>query len=163
MSPRLRYAMTTLVLVAAAVGVVAVQRGQDRPRPAARPGASAPRPPAPASPATAGEILARADALVLTAGQRARLEALDRTWRTDVEPLEAALQAATEDFSRFMGEAQAAKSARLADVQHRAADVSSLGQALRERRQAHAALAAAVLEDPQRVRLGAMANKGGGR
>jgi hypothetical protein len=162
MSARLRHVVTTLVLVAAGAGVIAVHGGADRPRLAVPPVATEPRP-LPPLPATAGEILARADAIGLTAGQRARLETLDRTWRAEAEPLEAAVRAATEEFSRFMAEAQTARRASLADVQQRAADVSRLGHALRERRRAHVTLAAAVLDESQPVRLGATVNNGGER
>jgi len=163
MTALFRSGLTTLVVLAAAATVVVFPRGLAPARPPAPRLALAAPSPAPARMPTAGEILARGAAVGLTAGQRARLEALDRAWRADAGPLEAALRAAGEEFSRFMAGAQGAGRASLAEVRERAAEVSALGQSLRERRQAHATRAVAVLDERQRQRLGATVNTGGGR
>lgn len=168
MSPSLRYLATTVALLAVGLGYALIQGRPERPapRPAAQPAAVArPLPPAPALP-TAREILGRRAALGLSAEQVARLEALDREWRSEAAPLEAALQAAGEEFSRFVREAQPGKGASLQEIQRQSAEYRELSATLRERRRLHSEAAAHVLTESQRQRLAAAkatGTPGGGR
>lgn len=154
MSPRTRYLTTTLALVAVLLGYGAWQWRAERPGPPRPPRSAAPPPVRPPDPPTARDILERGSALSLSAEQTARLEALDRSWREESRPLEAELQAATAEFSRFMSDAKGqGRRASLQELQRRTAEVSDLGAALRERRRRHAEAAARVLSDGQRAGL----------
>ena len=166
MSPRLRYLSTTLALVAVGLGYALIQGRFERPAPriparseAARP---APLPPPP----PAREVLDRGATLSLTADQKARLASLDRKWREESAPVEAALQEAEREFSQFMKDAHAGGRTSLQEIQHRSAEVRDLGAALRERRRLHSEAAADVLTGQQRRTLTSPSSPettGGGR
>lgn len=164
MSVRRRYVMTTLALLALGLSYAATRGGGDRPgavpRPPAR--ATALAPPAELAPLTAEEILARSGPLSLTRAQRRRLETLASEWRAGSAKLEADLDAAVSEFSRFMDEARAGRGASLAEIQRRSADVRDLGATLRAQRAVHAEAAARVLTDSQRTRLGRTLDASGG-
>ncbi len=168
MNARLRYLSTTLALLAVGLGYALIQGRPWRPTPRleARPATvSRPAGPSPA-PHTAREILARGDALSLTAEQKARLEVLDRAWKKETAGLEAALREVSEEFSRFMKEAQAGSGASLQEIQRRSAEVGDLSAALRERRRLHSEDAARVLTGSQRQKLApesSTATRGGDR
>ena len=152
MSPRVRYVVGTLALLAVGFGY-ALSQGRSHPAPprpivpAAELGPPAPPPP------SARDILDRAAGLDLTAEQRERLEALDSQWKRESAPLTSALESATEKFSRAMDDAQKSGRVRLEDIQERSEDVRELGAALRERRRLHADAAAGVLNESQRQKL----------
>ncbi len=155
MSARVRYLSTTLALVAVGVGYALIQARPWRPAPRleARPAAvGRPVPPLPAPP-TAREILDRETALFLTADQKARLVALDRKWKEESRGLEAALQAAEQEFSGFMKEAQVGGRTSLQEIQRRSAELSELSASLREQRRFHADAAAQMLTTQQRQKL----------
>jgi hypothetical protein len=156
MSPRLRYASTTVALLGVGLAWVLIQAPWQRPAPglAAPPRAAAVRPAPPPPLPTAGEILDRQAALSLTAEQVTRLEALRRAWRDESADLEAAVEAAGEQFARFAAEARAAKGASVGEIQRRSAEFRELSAALRERRRLHGEAAAGVLTDTQRQTLG---------
>ncbi len=153
MSVRLRYLATSLVLLAVAFGFVLTQGRAERPAPPRRAGVAAlprvPRPPLP----SARELLDRRAVLNLDDEQTRRLEALARAWSSDSAPLEAELQAATAEFSRFMSAAQGSRGTSLQEIQARSAHVSELGSVLREERRLHGEAAAGLLTDRQRQRL----------
>ena len=152
MSVTHRYLTTSLVLLAVAFGYALTQTRGERPalpRPAGV--AAAPRVPPPLP--SARDILDRGVALSLRAEQTRRLEALAREWSSETARLEAELQAATAEFSRFMSEAQERRGTSLQEIQHRSADVSDLGTHLREQRRLHGQAAAGLLTDRQRQRL----------
>jgi hypothetical protein len=98
-------------------------------------------------------ILDRGALLSLTAEQTRRLEALARGWRDESTRLEAELQAATAEFSRFMSQAQAGRGASLQEIQRRSADAGELGAWVREQRRLHGEAAAGLLADWQRAKL----------
>lgn len=168
MSSRLRYLSTTVALVAVGLGYALIQGRPEMPapRPAAQPGAVVrPVPPA-AAPPTAREILDRRAALSLTADQAARLEALDVEWRKEAAELEPAVEAASQEFSRFMKDAQSSGGASVQEIQRRSVEFRELSAALRDRRRLHGEAAAHVLTESQRQRLGVVASTGtlgGGR
>ncbi len=154
MSPRLRYASTTLALLAVGLAYVLIQAPWQRPAPRlAAPSRAAVRPAPPPPLPTAGEILGRQAALSLTAEQVTRLEALRRAWRDESADLEAAVGAAGEQFAGFAAEARAAKGASVGEIQRRSAEFRELSAALRERRRLHGEAAAGVLTDTQRQTL----------
>ncbi len=151
---RLRYLVTSLALLAVGLGYALTQGRSVRPAPPRlTPAAAAPSVQPPRVPPSAREILERGAALSLTAEQTRRLEALAREWSSESAGLDASLQAATADFSRFMSEAQAGRGASLQEIQRRSADVSQLGALARERRRRHGEAAAGLLTDRQRVTL----------
>jgi hypothetical protein len=144
---------------AAALAIVAVgwtlfQGRADRPK------LSLPRPVAitrlapVAVPPTARDILDSGALLDLRAAQETQLRALDATWARDSTAIQAQLDAATADFSRFMDEKRGRGRTSVQEVQRRSAGISELSTALRERRQIHAEAAAAILTHWQRTRLG---------
>ncbi len=152
MSPRVRYLSTTLLLVAIGFGYTLIQSRpwSSGPRPPGRSAAvSRPAPQAPALP-TAREILERRALLSLTREQAARLEALDREWQRESGDLDSAVEAAAQEFSRFMASAQSARGASLQEIQQRSADYRELSAAVRERRHLHGEVAARVLTEGQR-------------
>jgi hypothetical protein len=156
MSLRARYLSTTLMLVAVGIGYALSQGWGERPAPRLEPGPSAivrpmPSPPPP----SARELLERGAALSLTEGQAARLRDLDQQWSRESAELEQAVQAAGDDFARFMRDAQAARRMSIQEIQQRTAEFSGLSASLRERRRLHGEAAAAVLARAQRQRLGA--------
>lgn len=155
MSLRLRYLSTTLVLVAVGLGYAVIQGRAARPAPRfpGRP-AAASQPVPPPSP-TAREILGREAVLSLTADQKTRLAALDRRWREQSAPLEAAVLEAEREFSRFMEEAKTSGRTSIQEIQRRSADVRELSATLRERRLLHAEAATQILTEAQRGRLAA--------
>jgi hypothetical protein len=168
MNLRLRYLSTTLALVAVGLGYDLIQAKPWRPGPSLPPRpAAAGRPVTPPPvPPTAREVLDQADALSFTAGQKVQLEALDRRWKRDTAGLEAALQEAELEFSRFMRESQAGRGTTLQEIQRRSADVRELSAALRERRLLHGEAVARVLTEAQRRALGLLSSQGtsgGGR
>jgi hypothetical protein len=151
MSPGFRYLSTTMALVAIGLGYALFQAKPWRPAPRLEARSVALRPPVPPpAPPTAREILERGAALSLTADQKTRLAALDRRWSEEVAPLEAAVQEAEEEFSRFMKESQAGGRASLQEIQDHSADVRELGAALRGRRLLHAEAAVQILTEQQR-------------
>jgi hypothetical protein len=85
--------------------------------------------------------------------QTARLRTLDRVWRADVASLEAALQAASAEFERFVAEARRGGGASVPELQRRSADLQALSTELRERRAAHSRHAVETLTDAQRDAL----------
>lgn len=153
MSARGRYLTTSLVLLAVAFGYALTQSRGERPalsRPAGV--AAAPRvlpPPLP----SAREILDRRASLALGQEQARRLEALAREWSSESARLEAEVQAATAEFSRFMSEAQGRRGTSFQEIQRRSADVSELSTRLRDQRRLHGQAAAGLLTDRQRQRL----------
>lgn len=153
MNPRLRYLIGTVVLLAIGLGYALIQ-GRPHvslPRPATQSVAAArPAPPPP----SARTMLDRAQALDLSAEQRKRLEALDREWRQESSGLESAVKVASQDFARYMADAQKGGRVSLEDIQRHSEDVRELSAALRERRRLHAEAAARVLTEPQRRELG---------
>lgn len=150
MNPRARYLTTTIAVIAvAAIYVATVER--PGPRPAPRPATSQETPrPRLAPPPGALEILATG-AVTLSTAQRVRLEALAAAFARDVEPLEARVAAAAEEFSRFMREAQDRERTGLEDVRRRSEDVQALSAELRERRRRHGNEALDVLDERQRA------------
>lgn len=168
MTPSLRYLSTTGALLAVGLGYALLQGRPDRPvpRPAAQSMAVARS--APLSPALprAREILDRGAALSLTADQAARLEVLEGEWKEETAELEAAVDTAAQEFSRFMKDAQAAGGASGQEIQRRSAEYRELSAALRERRRLHGEAAARVLTEPQRQKLAGTTSTGapgGGR
>ena len=155
MSLRARYLSTTLMLVAVGIGYAMSQGWGERPAPRLQPGPSAIVRPMPPPPPSARELLEGGVALSLTEGQAARLQNLDQQWRRESAELEQAVQAAGDDFARFMRDAQAAGRMGIQEIQQRAAELSGLSASLRERRRLHGEAAAAVLARAQRQRLGA--------
>ena len=153
-----RALVTSLVLAAVAVASAVLAAGSRHPAPggerradAVSRGALAP------PPRTAREILDRGAELSLRPVQVARLEALDREWRSQPGRLEADLDAAMAEFSLFMGEAQTGRGTTLAEIQRRSAEIATLGRALREEVRLHGEAVARLLTDGQRERLGQMA------
>jgi hypothetical protein len=155
MSLRARYLSTTLMLVAVGIGYAMSQGWGERPAPRLQPGPSAIVRPMPPPPPSARELLEGGVALSLTEGQAARLRDLDQQWRRESAELEQAVQAAGDDFARFMRDAQAAGRMGIQEIQQRAAELSGLSASLRERRRLHGEAVAAVLTGAQRQRLGA--------
>ena len=154
MSVSHRYLATSLVLLAVALGYGLTQSRVERtapPRPAGV--AASPRILPPPAPPAAREILGRGLALSLTVDQKRRLEVLAGEWASESARLEAEIEAATAEFSRFMSEAQARRGATLGEIQRRSADAIELGARLRERRQLHGEAAAGLLTDRQRMSL----------
>ena len=143
---------------AAALAIVAVGWALFQAR-ADRPKLSLPRPvaitrPAPvALPPTARDVLDSGMLLDLTWDQLTRLRALDATWTRESAAIQAQLDAATAEFSRFMDEARGSGRTSLPRIQRRSAELSELSAALRERRRVHAEAAAAILTHWQRTRL----------
>ncbi len=151
MSPRARYLSTTLALVAIGLGYALIQSRpwSSGPRLPGRSAAVSALAPPPALP-TAREILDRRALLSLTREQAARLEALDREWQRESGNLERAVEAAAQEFSRFMTSAQSARGASLQEIQQRSTDYRDLSAALRERRHLHGEVAARELTESQR-------------
>lgn len=151
---RFRYLVTSVALLAVGFGYALTQGRVGRPAPprpvsaAASPSVRAPRPLP-----SAQEILSRHALLSLTAQQKRSLDALAREWRAESAGLETELDAATEEFSRFMSEAQGSRKTSLQDIQRRSADLRELGARLRERRRLHGEAAAGLLTDRQRMIL----------
>lgn len=145
---------TAVALIAVAVGWTLLQPRPQRPRLSPPPPALIARPAKPALPPTARDLLERGALLELTASQRARLAALDAGWTRESAAAQADLEAAVDEFSRFMDEARAAGRVSVGDLQRRSAKVAELGADLRERRRQHAEAAAGILTDWQRARLG---------
>jgi hypothetical protein len=148
-SPRVRYASTTLVLLALAAGYALSQGWAGRPtppppRPAVRPEAPLPPPP------PARQLLDQREALRLSRDQRARLEALDAEWRRASSRLEAAIGEEERGFAAFMSEAQSGRRASLEEIQRRSAALRELSAALREARREHGLAAQSILTDQQR-------------
>lgn len=155
MNPQARSLSATLAVALIAAAYFVFQARIDRPAaPRPAPALSAAGPATlPAAPPTAREILDRAVALDLWGEQRVRLEALDSVWSKEVSGLEAALQEAEREFSRFMKEAQGARGASIQEIQRRSAEFGRLTAELRERHQRHSEAALRVLADWQRERL----------
>jgi hypothetical protein len=147
-----RYAATTVALVLVGVAYALGPAWLDRPvrhRPSL-PAAGRPAPPVP--PPAARDFLERADTLGLTAEQRARLAALDETWREEMRGLDRAVTAARAEFERFAGEASP-RGASVAEIQRHSAEYRELSAALREARQRHTEAAQGVLAEVQRRSL----------
>lgn len=153
-----RALVTSLVLATVAVAYAVLADGPRHPAPGvARRAAAVKRPTLPPPPPAAREVLGRGAELSLLPVQVARLEALDRDWRSQQGWLEAELDAAMAEFSRFMGEAQTGRGTTLAEIQRRSEEIAALGRALREEVRLHGGAAARILTDAQRERLGQMA------
>ena len=155
MTLRTRYLSTTLVLVAVGLGYAVIQGRAARPSPSLPGRPAAASQPVPPPPPTAREILSREAVLSLTVDQKTHLEALDRRWREESVPLEAALQEAEQEFARFMEDTRASGRTSMQEIQRRSADVRELSAARRERRRIHSEVAAQVLTESQRRRLAA--------
>jgi hypothetical protein len=145
---------TAAALVIVAVGWTVLQGRAERPKQSLPTPAAITRPAPLALPLTARDILNGGVLLDLKAAQRRRLRALDATWARESAAAQAALDAATADFSRFMDEARATGRTSLQEIQRRSAEISDLSATLRERRQRHIEAAAASLTDRQRTKLG---------
>ena len=148
-SVQIRYLSTTLLLVALAAAVVAVQGKGEHPAPRLErrlDTASQPLAPPPAPP-SARRILDHRAALSLSTDQVARLEDLDQRWRRDSRALLAAVERAQEEFAQFM-DAQGER-ASLQEVQRQSAEFRELSAELREQRLRHAEAAAGFLTDGQ--------------
>jgi hypothetical protein len=146
---RVRYLGSVVAVFAVALGYVVFQDGLGHPgprleRPAVR-GAPAP----PARMPTAREILTRRTEFAITSSQAARLEALDRDWNEKTLGLDAALDTARQEMSRYM-DSSGARGASLAELTRRSAEFRELSAELRERRRLHAEAAAEVLAESQR-------------
>jgi len=147
-----RYAATTVALVLIGAAYVLGQAWLDRPALPRPSRGTAERPAPPVPPPTAQDLLGRADALGLTAEQRARLASLDRAWGEEAASLGQAVAAARAEFERFTREATA-RGASIAGIQRQSAEYRELSAALREARQRHADAAQAVLTEAQRQSL----------
>ena len=143
---------TSLVLFAVAFGYALTQGRVERPA-LPRPTGVAPSPRVPPPLPSARDILDRRASLALGAEQTRRLEALAREWSNESARLEAEVQAATAEFSRFMSEAQERRGTSLQEIQRRSADISELSAGLRDQRRLHGQAAAGLLTDRQRQRL----------
>jgi hypothetical protein len=156
MNVRRRSLTTTLALLALGLGF-AVMEGWQRPRPGPAPvRRHSEAPPRPAHPPSAGDVLARAIALDLTAEQRGQLGALQAQWTAESAAPERELSAASAEFAGFMNEAQHGRGTTLQELQRRTAEVATLSAGLMERRRRHAEAAIAVLDARQRAALAAM-------
>ena len=152
MSVRTRYLATTLALLALGLGF-GLSQWQPRPGPP-RPAAYATaRPALPAPPPTAGEILARSDALGLSPRQTERLRELARQWQAESGELQEAIRTASAEFERFVADARQGGGASLQTLQQRSSDLRQLSVTLRERRAEHSHRAASVLTEAQRATL----------
>jgi len=152
MSVRTRSLATTLALLALGLGF-GVSQWSPRPSPP-RPAVHATaRPALPAPPPTAGEILARSDALGLSARQTERLRELARQWQAESGELQEAIRAASAEFERFVADARQGGGASLQTLQQRSSDLRQLSVTLRERRAEHSHRAASVLTEAQRATL----------
>ena len=147
-----RYAATTVALVLVGAAYVLGQAWLDRPPPPRPSRATAGRPAPPVAPPTAGDLLGRAEALGLTAEQRARLASLDRAWGEQAAGLDRAVAAVRAEFEGFTREASP-RGASVAEIQRRSAEYRELSAALRAARERHAEAAQAVLSEVQRRSL----------
>lgn len=155
MSVRVRYLITTLVLVAIGLAYALFQQWPRREalRLPARAEASARPASLPAAAPTAREILDRVSELALTPEQQARLAGLDRRWRDEILGLEAAVRVAEQEFGKFLRETQQGRKASLQEIQGRSEEYRSLSAELRERRRLHAEAAANMLTESQQRKL----------
>ena len=152
MSAPNRYLVTTLALLAIGLGF-GLSQWQPRPGPP-RPAVHATaRPALPAPPPTAGEILARSDALGLSSQQAGRLRELARQWQAESGELQEAIRAASAEFERFVADACQGGGASLRTLQQRSSDLRQLSVTLRERRAEHSRRVASVLTEAQRATL----------
>ncbi len=161
MSLRIRYLVTTLLLLAIGLGYTLVRERVSHPSlrlPARAEAISRPRPPL-APPPTAREVLEQATDLSLTAEQRRRLEELDAEWQQESTPLETQLKGAEAEFSRFMGDAQQDGKVGLQEIQRHSEDVRRLGAALREARVRQAEAARQILTEFQRKQLASVTSQ----
>lgn len=151
MSPRVRYLLTTLALLAVAAGYTLSQDWVERqsPRPIVREAEARPVPP-PAPAPSAREILDRGPAGGLSREQAARLRALDAGWRRQSSDLQAAIDDEKRQFSAFMEEARDGRGASLQEIQGRSANLRDLSATLREARRQHGLASAEVLTEQQR-------------
>jgi hypothetical protein len=153
MNTRTRYVVTSVALAALAASWIVLQR------PATHASPSLPRPAALAPPAarilapTASDLLGADILLELAPGQRTRLMALASGWAKEATSVQAEVDAATADFSRFMDEARSTGRTTVQEIQRRSADIAALSELGRERRRQHSDDAVAVLMSWQRVRL----------
>ncbi len=154
MSPRVRYLITTVCLVALPVGYMAWQRQVERPSPrllaASVPGGRALAPPRISRPSEAREILERAEALELREDQIRRLHELDRLWRVESGRLEEAIRQEEGEVGAFMEQARTSRGASVQEIERRSAELRTLGARLREARQQHSDAAARLLTEWQR-------------
>jgi hypothetical protein len=160
---RFRSVTFTLALLAIGVAWITVVDRPAAPRVARPVPAAAPAPtPRYARPATANDVLARADLLALSAEQRGRLTALGASLDAEMAPMQRALAAASEDFTRFAREAQHAGRVRLDDVRVRTEDIQALSALVRERRARHAAETLSALTPAQREQFAQARDMTGG-
>jgi len=163
MSMRTRYLSTTLALLAIGLGF-GLSQWSPRPSPL-RPAVHATaRAALPAPPPTAGEILARSDALGFNPQQAERLRELDRQWQAEYADLQEANRAASAEFERFVADARKGGGASLQALQQQSGELRQLSVTLRERRAEHSRRAVGVLTEAQRATLrSASENPSGGR
>lgn len=152
MSLRTRYLSTTLALLVIGLGF-GVSQWQPRSSPLRPVVHATARPALPAPPPTAGEILARSDALGLSLQQTERLRELDRQWQAEDEQLQEAIRVASTEFERFVADARKGGGASLQTLQQRSSELRHLSVTLRERRAEHSRGAAGVLTEAQRAEL----------
>ena len=150
MSDRVRVLAATLGLTAIAVGCFLIQGTPARTGPHLDPRPTVTTPIAPPALPTAHSLLARGTVLSLTKAQTARLEALDLRWKAQAAGPEADLQHEEAAFAQFMREAQAAGKTSVQEIQRRSADLRTLSESVRERRQLHAEAVLDVLTELQR-------------
>jgi hypothetical protein len=113
----------------------------------------------PVPPPTARDVLEHADALALTAEQRARLAALDRAWSDEAPGLNRAVATARAEFERFSREA-GPRGVSVGEIQRQSAAYRELSAALRAARERHAEAVRAILTETQRA--GSSTNGRGG-
>ena len=152
MSVRIRYFATTLALLALGLGF-GLRQWQPRPGPPRPAVHTTARPALPAPSPTARELLARTDALGLSARQTERLRELDRQWQEENGELQEAIRAASAEFERFVADARQGGGASLQTLQQRSSELRHLSMILRERRAEHGVRAAGVLTEAQRATL----------
>ncbi len=152
MSVRTRYLATTLALVAIVLGF-GLSQWNGRPGPP-RPAAHATaRPVLPVLSPTATEILGQSAALGLSPRQAERLRELDRQWQAGYGTLQAAIQAASAEFERFVTDARKGGGASFQTLQQHSGELRELSARLREHRAEHSRRAVAVLTEAQRATL----------
>ncbi len=152
MSLRVRYLATTLVLLAIALGF-GLSQWKARPGPPRLTVHVTARPALPVPSPIASEILGHSAALGLSPRQAERLRELDRQWQADYGTLQAAIQAASAGFERFVADARKGGGASLQTLQQHSGELQELSATLRERRAEFSRHAVAVLTEAQRAIL----------
>jgi hypothetical protein len=152
MSVRTRYFATTLALLALGLGF-GLRQWQPRPGPPRPAVHTTARPALPAPSPTAREMLARTDALGLSARQTERLRELARRWQAESGELQEAIRTASAEFEQFVAGARQGGGASLQTLQQHSGALRHLSMTLRERRAEHSRRAAGVLTEAQRATL----------